>query len=97
MQKLIRLADELDAVACTLSRMPLASHKAPEAPHEARAEICRAMFSIGDRLRKGVKELAETQPERPRSRRAVPSAKGIHGVYVNNGDGTSRYVPVTKR
>jgi hypothetical protein len=83
----LALADELDALASTLSRMPLASHKAPEAPHECRAEIVRAMFKLADKWRATTKE-----PAPAARRRRVPSAKGIHGVYTEG-----RYVPVVKR
>jgi hypothetical protein len=89
MPNLAALADELDALASVLSRMPLASLRKPEAPHEARSEIVGRLFQIADRVRK-----ADAEPAgfRRRARKPVPSAKGIHGIYVEG-----RYVPVVKR
>ena len=84
------LADELDALASALSRMPLASHRNPERPHEQKQEIVAKIFGIADRVRKV--DVTPAAPRRARRRR-VPSAKGIHGVYVEGG----RYVPVVKR
>jgi hypothetical protein len=85
-----KLALELDTLAHVLSRMPLASHKAPEAPHEARSEIVRSMVSIAERLRAAL--APEPEPTR-RARR--PIAFGIRGVV--DPDGKVREVPVVKR
>ena len=82
------LADELDAVASALARMPLASRRDPGKPYEDKQEIVARLFGIADRIRKGERPAAAR-----RERRRVPSAKGIHGVYVDGG----RYVPVVKR
>jgi hypothetical protein len=97
MPQLAAIARELDTLVSMLHRMPLSSHKAPEAPHEARSEICRGLASIADRIRGQSTTSIEAGAESRRPVRVKQPARaiaqlGIRGVVV--GD---RIVPVELR
>lgn len=95
MPQLAAYARELQTLAVMLDRMPLASHKAPEAPHEARSELVRAMSSLSRRIAAGA-DLEALDPEPASKRRKVSQAVvnyGIRGVVAADG----RIVPVVKR